>query len=137
MSKFSFVQRNGSKLVPVDKFSEQEIRTIPEGEITRITWSRPRNIEFHRKFFSLLRAGFQLQSNFSNFDVFRFWLILKTERVDIAISPNGETVIKPKDISFSAMDEDEFEALYSDVLDVILREFAVKREDVERVMEYA
>lgn len=135
--KEAFVKRKLSSLVPIDGISEEAIRQIPSGEIVRIKWSRARNPQFHRKYFALLKASFELQDHFDNIETFRFWLTLKSGYFDAIVTPNGKTIFKPKSISFASMGQDEFEELYQRTIDVIIKEFGVTREDVERVLDFA
>ena len=137
MSKSAYMKRVWSKLVPDDPISEEAIRAIPPGEVVMIRWSRPRNVKFHRKFFALLKAGFELQDHFDNLEAFRFWLTIKAGFFDIVQAPDGKIMFIPKSISFAKMSEDEFEALYNHIIDILITEFGVTREDVERVLEFA
>ena len=132
----AFVERTWSFLKPADKFSEEVIRKIPAGEVVRITWSRPRNYKFHKRYFALLKAGLELQDFFDDLDTFRYWLTIKSGFFNTIITPSGDTLLRPKSISFASMDEDEFKKLYSKTIDVIIENFGVAKEDVERILEF-
>ena len=61
---------------------------------------------------------------------------MKAGHYEAALTPHGEVRCTPKSISWSKMDESEFERLYSDVLDVILAEFLTnwRRGDIDHAV---
>ena len=134
--KEAFVKRTWSILQPDDELSEEAIRQIRPGQVVRNSWTRPRKIRFHRKIIALLKSVFELQDFFDDFDVFRFWIIMKAGYFDVIATPKGKVIFKPKSISFASMDEDEFEKLYSKILDVSIKQFGITKENIEKIMEF-
>lgn len=102
------------------------------GEMVEISIKRIRNARFHRKFFALLRVGFDAwepdrvrysykgREIAKNFDKFREDITILAGYYDQVFNIKGEMSLKAKSISFAKMEEDEFERLYNDVADVIL-----------------
>lgn len=95
------------------------------GEIYEAEIKLQRNPAFHRKFFALLNAGYaflpeQTQNGFRSHEGFRAYILVAAGFYDTYFNPRlGEFVEKPKSISFSSMDDAEFEELYQKVKDVI------------------
>jgi len=135
--KRAYVVRRRSRLEPANRMNEESIWEMPEGELIEIRWKRPRNIDFHNKFFSMLRTAFSMQSDFDSFEVFRSYILSKVGFARVVLTPDGAMIIEPESISFANMDEDRFEEVYSSVLDVLLKLYGIKKEDVERLMQYA
>lgn len=95
------------------------------GEIYTAEIRLPRNLDFHRKFFALVNAGFaflpeKAQDGFRSVEGFRSYLIVAAGFYDVYYNPRlREFVEVPKSIKFSSMDNAEFEELYEKVKDVI------------------
>lgn len=109
-------------------FNKQPIGSAMHGTITKI-----RNPRFHRKFFAMLNVAFKnyewpkVETNYGrvtvSFDLFRDFVICKAGHYEAALTPLGEVRVRPKSIAWDQMDEDEFQKLYSDVLDHILMNY--------------
>ncbi len=127
------------------------------GEIAFIEVCIPRNYKFHKKMFALLSVGFdswepdRKRFNYNgraiekNFERFRDQVLIMAGHYDQVFSLRGDKMeLVAKSISYAAMDDSEFETLYSAVIDVLLREVCVRYKDraeleavVERVMGFA
>lgn len=96
------------------------------GEVYTAEIRLQRNVDFHRKFFALVNAGFaflpeKTQNGFRSVEGFRSYLIVAAGFYDVYYNPRlKEFVEVPKSIKFSSMDNAEFEELYQKVKDVIL-----------------
>ena len=136
--KEAFVKRTWSTLKPADPISEEEIRKIPPGEVVRITWSRPRNYENHKRFFSFLKTTFEIQDHFTDLEIYRKWIEMKAGHFITAVAPNGTTMFLPKSISFSAMSEDEFQKMFKKCIDVFLSVWGdrISEDELLRVIEF-
>lgn len=95
---------------------------------------KPRNVKFLKKYFALLNFAFEhwkpgkLSGKVfdgvkpeKSFERFRADLTILTGHYKQVIRVNGDTVIEPKSISFASMKEKDFEELYSNTIDVILK----------------
>jgi len=122
---------NGS-LAPVDFESAEKLRKLKVGQGVRVTFTRSRNIKFHRKYFSLLNLAFdsweppeilhngnQIKTPFKKF---REMVTIMAGYYDIVhdLMNPGSFRYEAKSISFANMDEEEFEGLYSSTIDVLL-----------------
>lgn len=114
--------------IPADQAS---IDNLPLGTYTAEI-RRPRNVQFHRKFFSLLNLAFDMQDEFKTLDTFLDALKIysghfDTVKIKLPPEPNEEELdcllLKPRSISFSKMTEPDFEAFYSRCVDVLIQKF--------------
>jgi len=110
---------------------KDEFDRLKNGEVYEATITKPRNYMFHRKFFALLKIGFESQRTFEAFDWYRSWVIMKAGHYESKKAPNGTWMFLPKSISFDNMDETEFEQLFKDVQNTIIRENKITREQIE------
>jgi hypothetical protein len=137
-------------------FDEQTSRVVEKwGQDTYVTgeFQRPRNPLFHAKFFALLNVLYEIWEPeevvygsvpaVKNFDRFRHDMIIASGYYDVVINLKGEARAEPKSMSFSSMDEDEFEKLYSKIIDIGLGHIAkhYTKEDldeqVDRILGFA
>ena len=121
------------------------------GEMFDLETVFPRNPKFHRKMFALLTVGFDCwepdRKRFSydkrpiekNFDRFREQVLIMAGHYDQVFSLRGDKMeLIAKSISYAAMDDAEFDALYSAVIDVLLREVCTRysgRAELESVAD--
>ena len=119
------------------------------GELAQAEMVIPRNGKFHRRFFALLNVGFEHwqsgrkhktykgQPVLKSFDTFREDIIVLAGFYDQHFDVRDRMVLKAKSISFAAMDDTEFEKLYSAVSDVLLEHVLThyKRDDLDEVVE--
>ena len=91
--------------------------------------TRPRNYEFHKKFFALIRLTFDnLPERLHH--MLNVWSeedLLVCIKLDLGLASTiyhgGREFIKPGSISFAAMDNEEFERFYNRALDLILSKY--------------
>lgn len=104
----------------------EQLQKIKVGSIVKAKIVRPRNIKFHRKFFSLINAAWdclteQQRNNMRSKETFREQLLIVSGFSEPLYDINGEVFLeRAKSISFGKMDEPAFEEVYSKVLDTIL-----------------
>lgn len=82
-------------------------------------FKKPRNSKFHRKFFALLNIAYENQNQFNNIDEFRAYVTMKSGFFKRVLTGDGEFIM-PKSISFSKMDQTEFDFFYDQVFSFIL-----------------
>lgn len=104
----------------------EQLRKIKVGSVVKAKIVRPRNVKFHRKFFSLIRAAWdclteQQRINLRSVETFREQLLITSGFSEPLYDLNGQKFLeRAKSISFAKMDEPAFNELYSKVLDTIL-----------------
>jgi len=119
------------------------VRKLKIGEALRVNYTKPRNYEFHKKYFALLNLGFDswepeevTHNNIvaqKNFDKFREDITILSGFYDVVIDTNGNAKPKAKSISFGNMSQDDFEGLYSKTIDVLLEQVLHNYADAEEV----
>lgn len=129
---------------------DQEILESMKNGTYQCELKRPRNVKFHRKFFSMLLVGFNAQDDLKTLESFRSRVLILADHCaeevveinQILVNDNpvieeilkaldyrqNEVVInavtkKPKSMSFANMDDSEFERLYSRVVDVLIQNY--------------
>ena len=118
--------RTSTGLRPYSDDDYEEMKKIKVGAIVKANIVRPRNVKFHRKFFSLIRAAWdclteQQRINLRSVDTFREQLLITSGFSEPLYDLNGQKFLeKAKSISFAKMDEPAFNKVYSKVLDTIL-----------------
>ena len=117
---------------PVDKAGMDLFNEIPMNSEFKATLTQPRNIRFHRKYFTLLNFAFDnwdaptevskrhdivpLKSR----EQFRKDIVILSGYYDVVRRLDGSEIIIAKSISFAKMDDTEFTKLYSTTIDIIL-----------------
>ena len=135
-------------LRPMAAADADALSKIKTGDVVLVEFRKPRNVLFHRKYFSLLNFAFEHwepeamkfkgREVGKSLDVFRGWIICQAGFYDLAITPDGRVKASPMSISFAKMDEQEFEDLYSKTIDVILKcvlKNYKNRDELESVLE--
>lgn len=119
-----------SGLKPLYDPDYDEKKKLKIGEVYEATIKRPRNLHFHRKYFSLINLAWEYQLERStehfhnNVDVFRKTVELAAGWCEPVYSiERREWVEIPKSIAFDKMDNDEFTNLYERVKDVLFKYF--------------
>lgn len=113
----------------------ERLKHIKVGQHIMCEIRKPRNIKFHRKFFALMDMVYQNQEVYKNKEDLRQDLIVEAGFFEVRHDFRGVEHHKPKSISFSSMDEDEFTELYERVLDTIVKVFAWDKEDIKENIE--
>ncbi|MBQ8051660.1 MAG: DUF1367 family protein [Bacteroidaceae bacterium] len=127
MDIYCRVTPNG--LVPLYDSDHDEKQKLREGETVLCRISKPRNYEFHKKFFALVRVTFdnlperlvQMLGIRSEEDM------LDCIKIDLGlfntIWHGGRQVIRLGSISFAAMDNIEFEKFYNRSVTLVLNKY--------------
>lgn len=126
--KYYFVKQRNT-LIPIDVCKPFE--KLEEGEEIEIEITNKRNVKFIRKFFALINLAYENQEHYNNLDNLRKDITISAgfyeERINYI---TGEVILEAKSISFSKMEEQEFEKVYNAVLDAIIKFIGVEKEDI-------
>ena len=120
MAKLFIVKTHSGGFVPASDSDYEIAKKYKAGEVYLADIKKPRNLQFHRKFFALIDTIWDIQSHFDNREALRLWLIMKSGHFDTFIAPKGKPVYIPRSISFASMDDVEFERVYNDVISVAI-----------------
>jgi hypothetical protein len=134
-------------LIPSDATQLELFEELkPNGEY-KVVLTQPRSLPLHRKFFALLDVAFEAwepEPQFykgvqieKNRERFRKDIIIMAGYFVPVVNVKGEVRLEAKSISFSRMDQTEFEALYSRVIDIILQKILMHytRDDLEEQVQ--
>jgi len=102
------------------------------GQDVRADLKKPRNYEFHKKFFALLNLGFQnTKSNIDVFEIYRQYALIKIGWCEIVKDPKGELQAIAKSISFAALDDMEFsEKVFKPMIQFCIFDTGATEEDI-------
>ncbi len=104
----------------------EELKKIKVGSVVKAKIVQPRNVKFHRKFFSMINAAWdslteQQRTNLRSKDTFREQLLITSGFSEPLFDINGQKFLeRAKSISFAKMDEPAFNEVYNRCLDTIL-----------------
>jgi hypothetical protein len=104
-------------LIPVDKDQSALLEKLPLGSWVTIKVTQDRNPKFHRKYFAMLNATFDMQDEYSTLEDFRKVVTVGAGHCDfipIKRKDGTDVIAVPKSISFENMDELEFQQVYED-----------------------
>ena len=120
-------------LVPLYSSDLDEKRKLKIGETYQVEVKRPRNYQFHKKFFALLNIGWENTDVEMPFDTYRRWVTMRAGFYKVYHTPRGE-LYEPESIAFSNMDDDTFSEVYERVLSIILKDTGADKPDVEMML---
>lgn len=137
---------------PADEFSAEIMEKFKANGVYKAELTQPRNIGYHRKFFSLLNLAYENYEQpvvfrgdervFKLFERFREEVTISCGYWELELNKRNNVVQRAKSISFAKMDQVEFEALFSKAVDVIMNEYLTyyTEEDmnilVNKVLQY-
>ena len=127
-------------LAPDDIEATKLLERYKLGDVLSAEVKKPRNYEFHKKFFALMHYAFDQWEPEGmpekNFERFREDITIAAGYYDLVPAINGELRAKAKSISFASMSEFEFEELYDAAVNALLKWVLRNhtRDDVDRVM---
>ncbi len=118
-------------LYPADELEAEKIKKIRADVLVRAEVKQVRNPMFHRKFFALLRVGFDAfevpEVEYMGYPVqkcfkqFREKVTIAAGFYEATFNLDGTFQLRAASIAFGNMKEAEFEQLYSAVADVLLQ----------------
>ena len=111
---------------------------IKIGEEFEITYTKKRNLKFHKKYFALLKLAFENQQDYRDIESMRRDLIITAGFYDEIVNKvTGEVYTLANSISFSKMDNLEFSDLYEKTKNVISKWLGISSEQInEEINQY-
>lgn len=129
MAECLLVMTDKGHLLPLDG----SLSKMQPGEVIRVKYSFARNPKFHGKMFALFKFAFDAMPDpepidhrglkvqpLKDFETSRKFLTVQAGFFDVIMLPNGEARLQAKSLSYANMDNEEFERVYSAVIDVVL-----------------
>lgn len=148
-------RRSGNALIAEDDEAADYLKKTANGEAVEVEITRPRNLQFHRKYFALLKVGYEAweenrpdvfykgEKVQANFERFRKDVAIMCGFYEIVVNVKNETRLDAKSISFAKMTEDEFTKLYDKTINLLLQRVLSKdwdeaklRETVEQIVRF-
>lgn len=129
MTKIALI-RTLSGFKPAFESDIELSKKIKLNEVYEYEFKQPRNYMFLKKFFALVNLVYQNQEQYNNIEHLRRDLIIESGNYYLRHDLNGVEVREAKSISFAKMSQNEFDKLYSDVIDVIVKYFNFDKEEI-------
>lgn len=132
---------------PADQQSADKIEKLKMNQLVKCEITQPRNLAFHRKYFALLNLGFDAFNPNSmkykglevakNFDAFREDTLIQAGFFTATFNIDGSCKPKAKSISFANMNDEEFENMYNETINILLEKVLVNytRDDLDAVVD--
>ena len=117
---FRFYRNDEFRIVPFTDDDFEIIKKMEVGEVHESDIKKMRNPGFHRKFFLLMKKGFEnTKTKITNLDFYRKYITMKAGYYE-SIDTGSGIMILPMSISFENMDQITFEKLYSESFDQVI-----------------
>jgi hypothetical protein len=126
------VKSLGGKFTPAHDSDLELAKQLKIGDVYKFTFTKPRNYEFHKKFFALIKLVFDNQDHYTNIEDLRHDLTVEAGyKVEKVNRFTGEVRYKAESINFASMDEVRFSTLYQKMLDTVIRVYEWEGTDLE------
>jgi hypothetical protein len=128
------MKRTSNSLIPTDNMGYEQLATIANDELVKVTIVRPRNIRHHRLAFALLQLVFEAQDTYSTLDSMLDAIKLAVGHSTEILGLDGKPHVIPLSISFASLDQNAFKEFYEKMLNVILNKILPNtgRQDLEQ-----
>jgi hypothetical protein len=143
-------------LLPANEDELEKLGRFKTGETIRGNFTVMRNSQFHRKAFSLLQLCYEkfcenigaaeykgIQAK-PSFNTYREQFVVLAGHYDVTFSIDGKIRLIAKSLSFAKCSQEEFEVIYSDLINCALKHVYDKtmtekqlRNLVEQILRYA
>ena len=136
MKGMFLVQEAGRGLMALDDSTKRIFKKHKVGSVVECEIKEFRNYKFHKKWFSMVKFAYDhWDAEQKSFNTFRAEIIILSGHYEVVASLGSNTVKKvPKSISFGSMSEEDFEELYSNTLDALLRAVPTLAKDREELI---
>jgi hypothetical protein len=144
------LKKVGVQMIPDDPDTADYLNKLKMGEVVVADFKKPRNYNFHKKYFALIKYSFDNWEPIAledskwegvvpekSFERFRKDLIILAGRYNAVYRIDGSLRIEAQSISFAKMDSGGFAELYDATINVILNKILTNytRDDLDRVIE--
>lgn len=144
------VKQPGGLLRAANEVDSEQLAKVKTGAVLVGEFRQPRNPAFHRRYFALLNFAYEYWTPPAmewrgikaekNFERFRRELTVLAGQYTVTYDIHGSLRLEPKSISFAAMDDAEFGALYKAVFEILWSHIlsqvqGMTRAEVERILD--
>lgn len=132
MASIILRKRLGS-LEPCDDASREALASIGFGELVRCEISRPRNLQWHRRYWAAIQLLFENQTRYATAAHLHAAVKHALGLSDLVVAANGDEIYVPRSESFGKMSQDEFQEFWDRFCDLIATKLlpGLKRADFE------
>lgn len=130
--KLFFIKSQGGVLIPADSECIDNMQKVKNGDTIMIEYKPKRNYQFHKKAFALLNLVLQNQDHYKTVENILEVVKFRAGYFETIITHTGKKHYKTKSISFSEMDNLEFEEFYSKIIDVAFELTGLLKKDIEK-----
>lgn len=121
-----YVVRRGNAFIAGWPDDQEKLKRVHEGEMIKVSFSKPRNAKFHKKYFALLQVVVDNDDRYEGVEEVLHVMKLKLGHYDNIVNTDGRIIYKPKSISFAKMDDIAFNDFYQKTVNKILKDFLKK-----------
>ncbi len=124
---------------PCDDDAQEWFSKTKVGQMVEMKGHRPRYPWQHRKYFALLKLVVDNSDDFVNVDQLRYAVFAGLHLGEWVKIPNAsKPFFIPKSMNFASMKQDEFEKVYNDTMNIIIKHWLpADRADIEEQLIYA
>jgi len=123
MTDIFLTKIQGGQLIAASPQDYALMKSWRVGEVVKAKMSKPRNGGHHRKAFALINYIFENQDKYKTVEDLLVEIKLKAGWYKEHLTTKGQIIYVPKSISFSAMDQAEFNIFYNKIIDIALQHF--------------
>lgn len=130
--KINFRKEAGGMLIPATDLDADRMAKFKTGAIYPVEIKRSRNPDFHGKVFAFFNFCFEhwagdreFMDEAGQFDVFRKHMTVLAGYYDTFYNIRGDVRVEAKSISYSNMEQEEFEQLYNALIRVAVQNIFV------------
>lgn len=147
MTEIILIKTPAGSLIPADPQAAEYIAKLKTGQGVKSRVTKVNNPAFHRKMMALFNLAFDAwepkeklykgQKVQKQFDRFRKDVTIMAGFYETSYDLNGDVRLTAKSLAFDRMDQDEREAVYSAVINVVLAKIMTNytRADLDSVIE--
>jgi hypothetical protein len=103
-------------LYPVNREARDIIAKLNEGSPVFVEIWLPRNMSFHRRYFTLLNRVVQSSGRWPSVEALSFDIMLALKRGTFMVARDGSTHFRPDSRAVASMRRDDFTRLYEDTM---------------------
>lgn len=147
MAKIFMIKDAGGILRPADDDAAESLRRVKTGSIVNVEIKKENNYKFHKRIFALANFAYDAwepaqrehrgQPIEKHFDQFREDITILAGFYETRVRLNGEIRLIAKSWAFGSMPDEEKDALYSAIINVVLKRILTNytRADLDDVIE--
>ena len=95
-----------------------------------------RSQQFHRKYFALIKTGFEVQKYWANIENFRRSVLCNIGFIGIIESKEGVKYWDARSLSYEKCTQKEMEEVYKKTVTYFIEKLAINQEILSKVMSY-